>query len=383
MSGPPPIRLGLVGGGAIAPVHLAAAALSGAFRPVAALGSSDPARAAAFAAAHGLRGHHDLPAMLAAEAARPDGGVGAVAVLTPNHLHRGQAVAALRAGLDVLCEKPLAATLEDARAILAAVRETGCALVLAHAYSGYPALRQARALVADGAIGAVRAVQAEYLGGGLAERVEGTPEGARRWRLDPARAGACPVLLDLGTHAHHLLGFVLGEWPDRVSAELGALVPGRRAADYASLRLGFPSGARGTLVATSAAAGQENHLALRAIGERGSLEWRQARHQELWLRPLRGPALIYSRGMPDLAPAARRATRIPRTGHPEGLHEAFAALYADLAERVRAREEGRAPDPLALLSPGAEEGVRGLGFVAAAVESAAADGVWREIAAPA
>jgi predicted dehydrogenase len=153
--------------------------------------------------------------------------------------------------------------------------------------------------------------------------------------------------------------------------------------DYASVRLRFPGGARGTLVASSAAAGQENHFALRVIGERGSLEWRQARHQELWLRPLRGPALIYSRGMPDLAPAARRATRIPRTGHPEGLHEAFAALYADLAERVRAREEGRAPDPLALLSPGAEEGVRGLGFVAAAVESAAADGVWREIAAPA
>jgi predicted dehydrogenase len=382
VSGPPPIRLGLIGGGFIAPVHLAAAALSGGFLPVAALGSADPARAAAFASAHGLRGYHDLPRMLAAEAARPDG-IGAVAVLTPNHLHRGQAVAALRAGLDVLCEKPLAATPEDARAILLAVRETGRALVLAHAYSGYPVLRQARALVADGAVGAVRAVQAEYLGGGLAERVEGTPEGARRWRLDPARAGDTLVLLDLGTHAHHLLGFVLGEWPDRVSAELGALVPGRRAADYASLRLGFPSGARGTLVASSAAAGQENHFALRVIGERGSLEWRQARHQELWQRPLRGPALLHTRGTPDLAPAARRATRIPRTGHPEGLHEAFAALYADLAERIRAREERRTPDPLALLSPGAEEGLRGVAFVAAAVESAAADGAWRGIPAAA
>ena len=134
-------------------------------------------------------------------------------------------------------------------------------------------------------------------------------------------------------------------------------------------------------MASSAAAGQENHFALRIIGERASLEWRQARHQELWLRPLRGPAQLFTRGMPDLAPAAQRATRIPRTGHPEGLHEAFAALYADLAARIRARAAGRPPDPLALLSPGAEEGVRGLAFVAAAMESAGSDGAWRPIAA--
>ncbi|MBY0329065.1 MAG: Gfo/Idh/MocA family oxidoreductase [Acetobacteraceae bacterium] len=375
------IRLGLIGGGFVAGLHLGAAALSGAFRPVAAMGSADPARAAAFAAAHGLRAYHNLEAMLAGEAALPDG-MQAVALLTPNHLHRAQAIAVLEAGLDLLCEKPLAATLEDARAVRDAARASGCALVLAHGYSGYPMLRQARALVGEGAIGAVRAVQAEYLGGGLAERVEGTPDGARRWRLDPARAGECLVLLDLGTHAHHALGFILGEWPDRVSAELGALVPGRRATDYASLRLGFASGARGTLVASSAAAGQENHFALRIIGERGSLEWRGARLGELWLRPLRGPAQLFTRGMPELAPAARRATRIPRTGHPEGLHEGFATLYADLAERILARREARAPDPLALHSPGAEEGVRGLGFVDAAVRSAAAEGAWCVIPGP-
>jgi predicted dehydrogenase len=373
-----PIRLGLIGGGFIAPVHLAAATLSGAFRPVAVRGSADPARAAAFAEAHGLRVLDDTPLGLAAEAARTDG-IEAVAVLTPNHLHRAQVVAAIEAGLDVLCEKPLAATLDDARAIAHAVRETGRALVLAHAYSGYPMLRKARALVAEGAIGPVRAVQAEYLGGGLAERVEDTPEGARRWRLDPAQAGQGLVLLDLGTHAHHALGFVLGEWPERVSAEIGALVPGRRIADYASLRLGFASGARGTLVASSAAAGQENHFALRVMGERGSLEWRQARHQELWLRPLRGPAQLFTRGMPDLAPAARRATLIARTGHPEGLHEAFAVLYTDLAERIRAGAEGRAPDPLSLISPGAAEGLGGVRFVAAALASAAENGAWRRI----
>jgi predicted dehydrogenase len=377
----PPIRLGLIGGGFIAPVHLAAATLSGAFRPVAMRGSADPARAAALAAALGLRVLEDGPQALAAEAARPDG-VEALAVVTPNHLHRAQVVAALHAGLDVLCEKPLAATVEDALAIAAAQRETGRALVLAHAYSGYPILRQARTLVTEGAIGAVRAVQAEYLGGGLAERLEDTPEGARRWRLDPARAGAGLVMLDLGTHAHQALGFVLGEWPDRVSAEIAAIVPGRHIADYASLRLGFRSGARGTLVASSAAAGQENHFALRVIGARGSLEWRQARHQELWFRPLRGPAQLFTRGMPDLAPAAQRATRIARTGHPEGLHEAFAVLYADLAERIRARVQGRAPDALALLSPGAAEGVGGLRFVAAALASADAEGAWRTIAPP-
>jgi len=380
-----PLRLGMIGGASgalIGPVHRRAAAYDGRFVLAAGVLSSDPVRARAEGPKVGIaadRAYGTVEEMLAAEARRPDG-IEAVAIVTPNDSHYRFASAALAAGLDVICDKPLTNRLAEALDLADIVARTGLVFCLTHNYSGYPMIRQARAMVAAGTLGTIRCVQVEYLGSGLAGRVEGSPDAHRRWRLDPARSGASLVLGDIGTHAHHLASFVLGEAPARLSAEVGTVVPGRRVSDYASVRLAFPSGARGTLLACQAATGQENHMLVRVIGEKATLEWRHREHNYLMVSPLEGPTYILSRGQPQLAPAAKRAARIPRTGHPEGFHEAFANLYFDAAEAISARLRGRAADPAALDFPNVRDGVRGVRFIEAAVESSARDGAWVECA---
>jgi predicted dehydrogenase len=378
-----PIPLGFIGGAApsmIGPVHLRAARLDGRFAVAAGAFSRDPAKAAAAAAEYGVAPERSYPsaeAMIAGEAARSDG-IAAVAVVTPNDTHARYVTAAASAGLDVLVEKPLANTPEEGEAIAAAVRQAGTVLCIAHAYSGYPMLREARELVAAGRIGALRMVQVEYFGAGLATPVEADPTAARRWRLDPALSGPSLVLGDIGTHAHHLACFVTGQRVAALSAELGALQPGRVVQDYAQLRFRLEGGARGTLIACQAAAGAENHILLRVWGDRGHLEWRHDRHGELRLAPLDGFPMTLTRGHPALSPAALRAGR-QRRGHPEGLHEAFANLYLDFAELIAARRGGRPPDPLALAVPRLEDGLAGMRLVAAALASDARGGTWVDL----
>jgi predicted dehydrogenase len=279
-----------------------------------------------------------------------------------------------------MIDKPLANTVAEGEAIARAAAARGVAFCVTHAYSGYPMIREARALVAAGRIGELRAVQVEYLGSGLAAFVEGGADAARRWRLDPAKSGPSLVLGDIGTHAHNLVGYVCGEAFAGVSAEVGTLMPGRVVHDYAQLRFRLVAGARGAMTLCQGAAGVENHMLLRVIGTQGHLEWRHAAHNELRLCPLDGFAMVLTRGHPLLSAAATEATRIRRTGHPEGLHEAFANLYADLAEQAAARRLGIPPDPLSTTAPGAAEGVAGLRFVAACLASEGADGAWTALA---
>lgn len=379
-----PLRLGFVGGAApsmIGPVHRRAAAMDGCFATVAGAFSRDAARSAGAAPEYGVapdRAYASAEEMIAREAARPDG-IEAVAIVTPNDLHHRQAMAAIAAGLDVMMDKPLANSVPEAEEICRAAAARGVVVSLAHAYAGYPMLREARALVAAGRIGALRLVQVEYFGAGLAARVEEAPDAARRWRLDPARGGPSLVLGDIGTHAHHLAAHVAGEAFAEISAEVGTLMPGRQVQDYAQARFRLAGGARGSMLLCQGAAGAENHILLRVFGAEGHLEWRHAVHNELRLVPLDGFPSILSRGHPALSPAATRATRIRRTGHPEGLHEAFANLYLDFAERAAARRLGATPDPLSLPMPDAQAGLDGLRFVAAALRSSVRGGGWEAL----
>lgn len=376
-----PLRLGLIGGAApsmIGPVHVRAALLDRCFAVVAGVLSRDPARGRAAAAEQGIsidRGYGTVKEMLAREAARADG-IEAVAIVTPSDTHHRFIMAAIAAGLDVMVDKPMVNTVAEAEEIAREAAARGIVVRITHGYAGYPMVREARALVAAGRIGVLRLLQVEYLGSGLAAPVEALPDAAKRWRLEPARSGPSLVLGDIGTHAHHLACHVAGEPVAAVSAEVGTLMPGRTVHDYAQARFRLAGGARGAMTLCQGAAGAENHILLRLFGSEGHIEWRHAAHNELRLAPREGFPMTLSRGHSGLSAAATRATRIQRTGHPEGLHEAFANLYRDFAEAVAARRQGIAPDPLATEAPGAVEGLAAARFIAAALASSGSDGAW-------
>ena len=370
------LKLGMVGGGDgafIGGVHRMAARLDGRWDLVAGAFSSDAARSRAFGRSLGLaddRCYGDWQSMARGEAARADR-IDAVAIVTPNHMHHGPAKAFLEAGVAVICDKPLTTTLTDALDLADTVARTGAPLVLTHNYSGYAMVRQMRAMVAAGTLGAIRVVQAEYAQDWLATALPGNKQAD--WRGDPAQAGPGGALGDIATHAYHLATYVVGAAADQVSAETSRFVAGRRLDDDVQLRLRWASGARGQLWASQVAVGAANGLRLRIYGETGGLEWSQEDPDFLRYTALGQPPQILRRGGPGLSAAAQAATRIP-AGHPEGYLEGFAQIYADAADLVAAHKAGR-PAPATHL-PGVTAGVEGVRFIEASVRSAAADGRW-------
>lgn len=361
-----PIRLGMVGGGQgafIGAVHRIAARLDGQFELVAGALSSDRARAAASAAELGLaRSYASWAEMAKTEAARPDG-IEAVAVVTPNHLHAAPAVAFLRAGIHVICDKPLAATMAEAEEIAAAARASRALFFLTHNYPGAPMVREARAMVAAGALGTLRMVEVEYVQDWLTRPVESKQAD---WRTDPARAGA-GCLGDIGTHAWNLARFVSRLEPEALAAEVTSFVPGRRVDDNVTAHLRFRGGARGRLWASQVAVGHENGLRLRLYGEAAGLEWAQEEPNRLWFTRFGEPKRLLTRGGAGTGPAA--AGRVP-AGHPEGYLEGFGTIYADIAAAIR--KGSRAGCPVA----GIEEGLEGMRFIAACLASSAGNGAW-------
>jgi predicted dehydrogenase len=379
------LRLGMVGGGRgafIGAVHRIAARLDDRYTLVAGALSRDPANAIASAADLFIapdRAYADFRTMATTEAARPDG-IDAVAIVTPNSSHHAIARAFLDAGIHVICDKPLTTTLDDARDLVAAVRASGRIFALTHNYTGYPMVRQARAMVEAGELGAIRVVQVEYPQDWLSTPLEATGQKQAAWRTDPALAGAAGSLGDLGTHAHNLAEFVTGLRVEQVAADLTSFVPGRRVDDHAQLMLRFTGGARGLLWSSQVCPGNENALRLRVYGETAGLEWAQEHPNQLRFAPLGEPPRTLARGVGALSPAATHATRIP-SGHPEGYLEAFAQLYRDTAEQITARLQNRAPDPASLLVPTVEDGARGVAFLQAAIDSSSRGGAWTPLAA--
>lgn len=370
-----PLRLGMVGGGQgafIGGVHRIAARIDGQWDLVAGALSSDAARARASAAELGLapeRSYADFSEMARAEAARADG-IDAVAIVTPNHMHAAPAIAFLEAGIHVICDKPLSATMEDAQAIARAVEASGRLFILTHNYTGYPLIRQAREMVARGDLGAIRLVQVEYAQDWLAEETAGKQA---EWRTDPARSGAGCVG-DIGTHAYHLAAYVSGLKAEALSADLDAFVPGRLVDDNAHVMLRFAGGAKGMLWASQVAVGNENGLRLRIYGSKGGLDWAQENPNLMHFTRFGAPKQILTRGGAGASAAGQRGLRVP-PGHPEGYLEGFATIYAEAAAMIRAADTG-ADLPEGVHAPGLRDGLEGMRFIAACLASSREDGRW-------
>ena len=376
---PPRIRLGMVGGGKdafIGAVHRIAARLDDEYELVAGALSATPEKAQASGRALGLapdRVYDDFATMAKREARRKNG-IEAVAIVTPNHMHAPAAKEFLKRGIHVICDKPLTATLPEAKKLARAAAESDALFILTHNYTGYPMIRQARAMVRDGALGTIRVVQVEYAQDWLATPVEETGAKQAEWRTDPARTGAGGSTGDIGTHAFNLASFVTGLKLEALAADLQAFVPGRRVDDNGHVLLRFEGGARGMLWCSQVATGSENALRLRVYGDKGGVEWAQEDPNYLWFTPLGEPKRLITRGGAGAGPEAARVSRVPG-GHPEGYLEGFATLYAEAARAIRARQAGQ-PVPAEVFYPTIEDGVVGVAFVDACVRSSSRNAAW-------
>lgn len=378
---PERVRLGMVGGGAgafIGAVHRIAARLDDRFTLLAGALSSDPDRARASGAALGLspeRTYPDFEAMAEAEAAREDG-IEAVSIVTPNHRHADAAAAFLARGIHVICDKPLAATMDEARQMAEAARTSSALFILTHNYTGHPLVRQARQMVADGAIGTVRLIHVEYVQDWLSRALETSGHKQASWRTDPGQAGAGGAIGDIGTHAINLASFMGGQRLAAVAADLHRFGAERTLDDNAHVLLRFEGGASGILWASQVAHGNANGLAIRVVGETGALSWRQEEPNTLHYAAAGEPVRLLTRGGPGLPDTPGASTRTP-PGHPEGYLEAFATIYGDAADLIVARREGREAPHRRL--PGITDGLEGMRFVEACVASDRAGSAWTDL----
>ena len=368
------IRLGMVGGGNdafIGGVHRIASRIDDHFELVAGALSSTPEKSRESGEALGLaRVYDDYKQMAIREARRKDG-IEAVSIVTPNHVHYAAAREFLKRGIHVICDKPLTSTLSDAKKMVKAVESADALFVLTHNYTGYPMVRQARQMIAEGAIGAIRVVQVEYPQDWLT--VEQDFKQAE-WRTDPARSGAGGSTGDIGTHAYNLACFMSGLEAEELAADLDAFVPGRQVDDNAHVLLRFSGGAKGMLWSSQVAPGNENALRIRIYGETGGLEWAQEDPNYLWYTPFGEPKRLITRGGAGAGDAAARMSRTP-PGHPEGYLEGFANIYAEAAQAIRAFRTGEraAKD---VVYPSVHDGLKGVQFIDACVRSSKRNAAW-------
>ncbi|MEM1429011.1 MAG: Gfo/Idh/MocA family oxidoreductase [Pseudomonadota bacterium] len=373
------IRLGMVGGGRdafIGGVHRIASRLDDHYELVAGCFSATAEKSRASGADLGLPEDrvYDSFDEMAKREARLKAGIEAVAIVTPNHVHYRAAKPFLTRGIHVICDKPLTSTLADARKLGALAEKSDALFVLTHNYTGYPMVRQAREMVAAGALGDLRVVQVEYPQDWLTEATEATGQKQAAWRTDPAQSGAGGCIGDIGTHAFNLAGFVTGLTLESLAADLSTFVEGRRLDDNAHVLLRFEGGARGVLWSSQVAPGNENALRLRVYGAKGGLEWAQEEPNTLWHAPFGEPVRKLTRAGAWAGDAAGRVSRIP-PGHPEGYLEGFANIYSEAAAAIRAHAAGESPPP-GVHFPTVQDGVAGVAFVDACVRSSGRNGAW-------
>jgi len=383
---PRKLRMGMVGGGRdafIGAVHRRAAMLDGGVELVAGCFSSTPEKSKASGRDLYLpedRVYGSYQEMVEAEGSLPEGErIDFVSIVTPNHMHYPIAKAFVEAGFHVACDKPMVHTVEQALDLVRAVKEREVIFAVTYNYTGYPMVKQARHLVQSGALGEVRKVIVEYPQGWLATRIEADGQKQAAWRTDPKRSGVSGCIGDIGSHCENLVSYVTGLELESICADLTVFAPGRELDDDGNILLRFKEGARGILAASQICPGQENTLRIRVWGTKAGLEWHQEDPNYLYVRSNDGPEQIYKRGNDYLCQAAVAATRIP-SGHPEAFFEAFANIYQNFTDTIRAKVLGIEPSDLMLDFPTVDDGARGVFFINKAVESSASEVKWTPVA---
>lgn len=379
------LNWGMIGGGEgsqIGPAHRLGAGLDGAFSFAAGALDHRPDAGRDYGQRLGLaadRAYGDWREMLDGERNRADR-VDLVTVATPNATHYEITKAYLEAGFHVLCEKPMTMTVEEGEDIVKLARATGKICAVNYGYSGYSLVRHMKAMVARGDLGQIRLVKAEFAHGHHADAADADNPRVR-WRYDPKQAGVSAQFADCGIHALHMASFVTGQEVERLSADTVSCIASRELEDDAMVNFRMDGGAVGRLWTSSVAIGRQHGLTLQVFGEKGGLRWSQEQPNQLYWMPLNQRLQIIERGEANLSPEADRSTRVT-IGHAEGMPLAFANIYTDLAEAIRAEKEGRIMDPAADLYPKAEDGLRSMAAVFAVAASGKADGEWIDARPP-
>lgn len=376
------LLMGMVGGGRdafIGGVHRRAAIMDGTVELAAGCFSSTPEKS--YASGRDLyvpksRVYGTYQEMAEQEAKLPEGErIDFVSIVTPNHMHFPVAKTFLEAGFNVVCDKPMTLSSEQAAELVAIVEETGAVFALTHNYTGYPMVKHARHMVASGQLGEIQKIIVEYPQGWLLSKIEDEGQKQAAWRTDPARAGIGGCLGDIGSHCENLAAYITGLELDKVCADLTTFVPGRMLDDDVNVLLHYKNGARGILWATQIGPGEENNLRIRVYGTEGALEWHQEHPNYLYFRPASGPEQVYKRGNDYLCEAAQRGTRLP-SGHPEAFIEAFANIYMNATDTMRAKILGREATALELDFPTVYDGAKGVLFIEKVVENAQSGEKW-------
>jgi predicted dehydrogenase len=378
------LKMGMVGGGSgalIGAVHRRAAIMDGEVEFVAGALSSNWEKALASGRELGLadeRNYASWERMLEDELSLPEKErIDFVSIVTPNHMHHPVARAFAEAGFNVVLDKPMVHTSQEAEDLMRVVESSGVVFAVTYTYTGYPMVKQARHMVREGLLGEVRKVIVEYNQGWLASQLEESGAKQAEWRTDPARSGIAGAIGDIGSHAENLVATITGLEVTEVCADLTTFVSGRRLDDDGNLLIRYEGGAKGVMLASQISAGEENDLRIRIYGPEGGLEWRQEEPNYLYHRPAEEAERVLKRGNDYLCEEAKKASRLP-SGHPEGFIEAFANVYMNVVAAIRAKREQVEPDGLPWDFPTVYEGARGVHFIEKTVESSRSNEKWSD-----